>query len=227
MGTADLDPSGLTDDHTSAGMQDSYIIILNSSLVVSNTLVYSSTDSVLLYDLVSDGTYAYAGGSFGQTVDFNPLGTPDQRTSSGVQDCFLVKFDSTGAAQWINTWGGAGEDFVITLSAGSPGEIFTGGSFSETVDLDPSGGIDEHNSNGLGDVYISKFLDDGSYQWANSFGSTDWLDQVYGITAAFNNIYAAGAFQGEVNFDPSGGTPEPSAGGYNCFLQKYEEDGTW
>jgi hypothetical protein len=44
-----------------------------------------------------------------------------------------------------------------------PGYVYVTGFFQEIVDFDPGSGVDSHTSNGLNDVFLSKFLPDGSW----------------------------------------------------------------
>jgi hypothetical protein len=75
----------------------------------------------------------------------------------------VTKFDSSGGFIWARTWGGSGGFYGYKPAVDGSGNIYVTGGFGDTVDFDPGPGIDIHISNGIGDVYLSKFPPDGNW----------------------------------------------------------------
>ena len=102
-------------------------------------------------------------GYFEGTVDFDPGIGVDWHTSNWIRDIFLSKFDSTGTFLWAKTWGGTIEDEGWDVAVDGLNNVYVTGFFGSTVDFDPGSGEDNHTSNGYNDVFLSKFLPDGSW----------------------------------------------------------------
>ncbi len=115
---------------------------------------------------VSDGGKVLVGGSFENTVDFDPGPAHSDWTSIGEEDVFLLTYTTDDAFQWARAWGGTERDsWLYSGVAFDPlGNAFTGGYFEGTVDFDPSDAVDEHESPSIYEAaFISKFLPDGSW----------------------------------------------------------------
>ncbi len=51
------------------------------------------------------------------------------------------------------------------------GNVYTLGTFSDTLDLDPTAGVHTVVSNGLNDVFVQRINADGTYGWGYTFGT--------------------------------------------------------
>jgi hypothetical protein len=80
-------------------------------------------------------------------------------TSQGLWDISLTKFAADSTFQWAQTWGGLGSDVSWGLTVDGAGDAYAFGSFQNTVDFDPGGGMDNHTASGVKDAYLSKFMD--------------------------------------------------------------------
>ena len=167
-----------------------------------------------------DSGNVYVTGNFWSTVDFDPDGG-DPHTSNGDYDVFLSKFDSSGNFKWARTWGGTDWDKGFGVATDGSGNVYVTGYFKGTVDFDPGGG-DPHTSNGVDDVFLSKFDSSGNFEWARTWGGSSW-DEGWGVAAdGSGNVYVSGNFMGTVDFDPGGGDPHTSNGSYDVFLSKFD-----
>ena len=224
--TADFDPGGGTEDHTSIGTADAFLSKFNSS----GNFVWVRTWEGS-YNLHDRG-FGVAGDSSGNvyvtihfkgTVDFDPDPVDeDLHTSNGARDVFLSKFDSSGSFIWARTWGGPGYDKSYGVAIDALDNVYITGYFEETVDFDPGGGTDNQTSNGFYDVFLSKFDSSGNFKWARTWGgSSD--DKGNGVAAdGSGNVYVTGYFRNTVDFDPEGGDPHTSNGHYDIFLSKFD-----
>jgi hypothetical protein len=167
-GTADFDPGPGEDIHSSA----SYYAIFLSKFDVNGNFLWARTwgGVELFYDDAGSGVAvdkagnAFAAGGFSGVVDFDPGDGTDNHSADGYADAFLSKFDANGNFAWARTWGGTDLDAASGVAVSSSGTSYvTGWYWSDSVDFDPSAGVDTHYTNGPSDTFLSKFLPDGSW----------------------------------------------------------------
>jgi hypothetical protein len=75
----------------------------------------------------------------------------------------LVKYDLMGSEQWSRVWGCYLYSACHGLAVDGINNVFVSGVFKATVDFDPGPGIEEHESEGLTDAFISKFTSSGDW----------------------------------------------------------------
>ena len=90
----------------------------------------------------------YATGEFAVSVDFDPGTGIVSMTSNGSRDIFLLNLTSSGQFGWVETMGGASDDFARDLAIDSLGNISLVGVFTGTIDFDPNTGTYELSSPG-------------------------------------------------------------------------------
>ena len=100
----------------------------------------------------------YITGEFGETVDFNPEGGGDRRTSNGGSDCFVTQLRRDGSYGWTGTMGGVDFDKAHGIASDPDGRIQIGGCFKFTVDFDPTEDVDYHTAHvNMPDLFTSKW----------------------------------------------------------------------
>ncbi len=225
QGTVDFDPGG-GDPHTANGHHDVFLSKFDSSGNFEWARTWGGSPKDQGYGVAADGSgNVYVTGYFRITADFDPDGG-DPRISNGGYDVFLSKFDSSGNFEWARTWGGIRWDQGNGVAIDGSGNVYVTGYFSETVDFDPGGG-DPHTSNGSNDVFLSKFDSSGNFKGARTWGGSD-NDRGYGVAAfGSGNVYVTGVFSDTVDFDPGGGDPHTSFGGWDVFLSKFGSSGNF
>jgi len=130
--------------------------------------------------------------------------------------------------EWGLTWGGTGMETSYCTATGPDGSIYATGSFMESVDFDPGGGVDVHHSAGHEDVSLVKFSQDGIFQWARTWGGpgTDGGSQM--AVDGDGNVYVTGWCMEECDFDPGEGVDKYQWEGANdIFLCKYDSEGNY
>lgn len=237
-GTVDFDPGAGTDNHTSNLSRNSYF----SKFAFDGSYQWTKTlggDSSAVEGIASDGNAVYITGSFYEgTTDFDPGAGTDNYTSNGLFDVFFSKYSTDGAYQWTKTVGGMGWDYGYSIAIDTSGDVYFAGGFSNTVDFDPSGGVDIKNEVGDAgeyDVFLSKYSSSGTYLWTNTVGGTSYEEASGNHAIAFDsdgNIYWTGVFDLTVDFDTSVGIDEHTSNGldpYNndIFLTSYDSDGNY
>jgi hypothetical protein len=187
------------------------------------------------YDIAVDGSgNVYVTGWFGGTdVDFNPDPLAvDLHSSVGSWDIFVSKYDATGTFLWARTWGGDSSDWGTSVAVDSFGNAYvTGFFYSASVDFSPDPSVvDPHLSNGLSDIFLSKFDPSGTFAWARTWGGSNY-DGGEGVAVdASGNIYLTGSFSGasvDFNPDPIATDPHSSVGDADVFLSRFDSSGTF
>ncbi len=230
-GMVDFDPGG-DDPHTSKGQRDIFLSKFDSSGDFEWARTWGGSDWDEGLGIAADGSgNVYVTGNFEDTVDFDPDGG-DPHTSNGDCDVFLSKFDSSGNFEWAQTWGGIDYEYGIGVAIGGSGNVHVTGHFEGWVDFDPGGG-DPHTSNGAGDVFLSKFDSAGGFEWARTWGGSQW-DWGHGVCAdGSGNVYVTGYYQYTVDFAPTeppcNANPDEhvSNGDFDAFLTRHFPDGCW
>lgn len=225
----DFDPSGQTVNLTSGGNRDIFLAKYdaNIGLIWAKSMPGAGLD--LAYAVVVDGANnVYLAGAFEGTVDFDPSASTVNRTSQGASDIFLAKYDANGGYIWAQSMGGVGVDEARGMAVDSTGNVYIGGHFNNTLDLDPSGQSANFISFGGQDIYTAKYDINGNYVWGRAFGSTAH-DAGFAVAVdAENNVYTTGYFSGATNFNPSGVADSFAIrGAEDIFLIKYSENGDY
>jgi hypothetical protein len=155
---------------------------------------------------------SYVTGYFKNTVDFNPSATSNNLTSSGGKDAYIAKYDSLGNYEWAQKFGGTGNSTGKAVELDDFGNVIETGWFDNTADFNSGSGVANLTSNGLEDVFVTKFRvcypsvstinasscssytsPSGNYTWTTSGVYTDVISNVSGcdstitITLTINN----------------------------------------
>jgi hypothetical protein len=219
------------DSHKSNGTDDAFLSKFDSDGIFQWARTWAGTDQEYGQTVATDSSDGiYVAGRFGGTADFDPGPGIDNHTSSGAIDIFLTKFDSAGNFQWARNWGGSGDSIEIAygIDTDSLNNIYVTGYFCGIGDFDPGPGTDNHETNGQGDAYLTKFDVDGNFLWARTWGGIMY-DGGYALIAdSSSNIYITGFFDTMADFDPGPGIEEHTAVGWNdAFLSKFDSEGNF
>lgn len=172
----------------------------------------------------------YTTGTFYDTIDINPGPDTLTFTSSGGGDIFSQKFSPFGELLWARSFGGRYSDHCRSICVDNWGNVYTTGSFSDTVDFDPGNGVAEIISNHALDVFVLKLDHLGKYKWAKSLEGGWWDDGNSICTDKDGNVYLTGSFEHTVDFDPSQDTFYLSAKSpitSDIFIQKLDSLGNF
>lgn len=164
----------------------------------------------------------YAGGCFEYTVDFGD-GNPIASLNNYTDGC-LVKYNEDGSFGWVKLFASRGYSYnTDTCNAvvfDGFDSIAAAGSFESTIDF----GDGPRYNQGSSDCFVAKYNTDGTYQWAKTFGGSDY-DSCSSLAAdGDGNIYVAGNFYSTVDF---GGGPVTAVGERDSFVCKFNADGSF
>jgi len=195
---------GGLDGNTSAGNTDLFVVKYSSSGTMHWTMQFgsSSRDSANGVAPDSSGNVYVAGMTKGGL---------DGCKSAGVEDLFVVKYNSSGTKQWTNQLGSAVFDDAIGVATDSSGNVYVVGG--------TKGNLNGISNSGRTDAFVIKFNSSGTKQWTKKLGT--WQnDLANGVaTDSSGNFYVTGfTYQ-----DMDGNT---SAGNADLFVVKYNSSGT-
>jgi len=133
------------------------------------------------------------------------------------------------AFDWVGAFRGLNSDLGHAIKIDAQGNMITVGSFEQNVDMDPGTAgtqVQQLNSNGESDIFISKLDPQGNYIWALQIGGAG-EDVAYDLVLdGAGNSYITGAFQQTLDFDPGADTLEFTAvGDYDIFVAKIDPQG--
>ncbi len=224
-GTVDFDPGPGVANHASNGLSDNYIVKIDSSGSFVWASIYGGTGSEYLYGMTED-VYGniYACGFFQGTTDFDSGPGINNVTSNGADDIFLIKLDNMGSHVWAHGFGGSSIDYGHDITSDLYGNIYLTGWYQFTADFNPDTPVINLTVQGSSDGFLLKLDNNGRFIFAESIGGTD-LDK--GGAIAVNNqneLFVAGIYSDNVDFDAGIGVAQSTAVGWaDSFIIKYDQ----
>ena len=226
-GTADLDPGSGTTNLTSYDYTDALIAKYDANgnfLWAFNLGGGGLSDGA--YDITVDGNNnVYIGGAITNLTDVDPGIGVAQINTSNTQVPFLGKYKSNGDYVWgIVMVPGDANDWIVSLTADTLGNIYAAGNFFGTADFDPSA-----NTNNLTSTYAATFFakydTSGNFIWAHSIegGPSGVVPTRIDYNKKYGWVYLTGHMDGNVDFDPSANNyiVNTHGGYFDAFVAQY------
>lgn len=137
----------------------------------------------------------------------------------------LTKFSSDGTFQWSKTVikEANGWNSVTDATCDAEGNIYITGYFENEIDFNPGEEEFLMNATDGEEMFILKLNSDGEFLWAKQYGGADAYTNANAIKVTATNIYIAGDFNGEVQFDT---VYESNGSAEDAFALKLALDGT-
>jgi len=143
----------------------------------------------------------------------------------------VIIYSQSVQLQWANTVSGNSGDYSLAVGSDAAGNVYSVGTFTGTVDMDPGTGVFNMTAQGLHDMFIVKYDANGNFVWAKQIGN----DYVYNeeprnmTVDPAGNVYITGNFFGTLDFDPGPGVANLTCAGtgYAAFLLKLDQDGNF
>jgi hypothetical protein len=189
-----------------------------SSSLFNNVSVASDGSVYAVGQITGTGTY-----NFGTiAIPVNASGT------TAVENIVLVKYDSSGVAQWARTViGGSSSSLFNNVSVASDGSVYAAGQIYGTGTYTFGPGVTAAGTvNGYNPVLV-KYTSSGVAQWAQTATGGLGDSYFYGVSVALDgSVYAAGYIigTGTYTFGP-GVTAIGAYSGGNIVLVKYDSSG--
>jgi len=182
-----------------------HILIIFSILLLSSLLFGQCTRTKQLGTSSKDyGTSVTTDSSGNIYVTGFTEGGLDGNTSSGGNDMFLVKYNSSGIKQWTKQLGTSSLDYGNGVTSDSSGNIYVTGI--------TSGGLDGNTIYGKNDIFLVKYNSSGTKQWTKQLGTSS-SDSGIGVTTdSSGNIYVTGYTKGGLDGNAN-------SGGIRCYIR--------
>jgi len=212
-GTVDFNPTGAAVNLTSNSAAGDVFVLKLSNFVTqwAKRAGGSSFDDGDSIDVDSTGN-VYVTGNFQGPADFTSNGNPVTLTSAGQDEVFVWKLDSAGAGVWAKSAGSSGGDVGRSVVVDSSGNVYVTGIFTGTADFDRDGNSANLTAVGF-DVFVWKLSSAGALVWARQARASDFSDGTSIDVDSSGNVYVAGSFGGNADFDPSANTSNLTSAG--------------
>ncbi|PHR23927.1 MAG: hypothetical protein COA38_16885 [Fluviicola sp.] len=216
--TIDFNNGNPNGSYVSNGLADLFILKLDNlgNYLWSTAIGGPGDDNAkdLAFDLNND---LYISGFFKDTVNFDPTGTPTDILSSGGKDAYLMKLNTNGTLNWIETFGGTGDEIGKGIAFDLENNVYQVGTFQSSLTV--SGNT--YTSNGLRDCIIRQLDEQGTTIYSNVYGGAgeDYINGL--IVDADTSFYFDGKFNDAMNIDPIGTTMLPTEGDYDGYIFKW------
>jgi len=140
----------------SLGVEDSFTVKFDSNGNLSWTKIIGGSFIEFGYgvavDILGD---IYVTGFYHDDPVFDPVGGMATLPSAGIEDCYIVKYDSAGNFVWAKRTGGSNSDAGYGIDISPTGDILLVGNYWGTSDLDPEpDGTLNVESAGSADIFI-------------------------------------------------------------------------
>ncbi len=232
--TVDFDPGPGTFTMTPpTSTWDIFILKLdgNGDLVWAKQIGGASNNDIAYELFVDQAGNSYFTGKFGSSVDFDPGPSAFVISAFGGDDFYAEKLDANGNFVWAKVLSSAGNDFGQDICVDISGNVFIAGRVTGNVDVDPGPPVVIMNFSGAATLLL-KLDNAGNFLYGKKIdgapGSQTTPRAV--ITDAVGNVFVAGDYLGNVDFDPGPSMYTLTPGGpanFDGFLEKIDAAGNF
>jgi hypothetical protein len=198
------------------------------------TIVGSTSDDIGNGIAVDSGGNVYVTGIYNSTTAVSLGPSLDLPASAGI-DTFIVKYNSSGTAQWFQTIAGSLSEMGYGIAVDSSGNVYVIGLY-ERYEYDPAISL----GNGLElpfsfarHVFIVKYDTSGTAQWYQTIAGTTYIPfnfrEGFGIAVdSSGSVYVTGFHQSSSPISLGNGLELPAMPEYDpiAYIVKYDTSGT-
>ena len=203
--TVDFDPGPGTQNLTSAGGTDIFVLALSQAGNFGTVRQIGGTSQDRGEAVHVAGGIVAVTGSFSGTVDFNTGPATNNLTSGGGTDGFVLQLNSQGNYRNAYRFGGTSSDRGLDVTRDEAGGFYVTG-------------ISD------GDVHVQRISPNGSVAWTRAFGgsSTDVGQSIWATSDG--TVFVGGSFRNSIDF---GGGQIDSLGGSDGFVLQLDDQGNF
>ncbi len=176
------------------------------------------------------GGIVHTAGIFQDTADFDPsVGTQNLIQTNGGS-VFVSKLANNGTYVWARELDGTGDRSIKDLAVDASGGVYVLGEFTDSLDADPSAGVDWlYSPFATTNMFLVKLNSAGNLLWAHSWGG-GFVSGQYSYPDALDlgsggSVHITGRFSGGIDFDPGAGNADLSSSGGSSFVLKLNTNG--
>ncbi|MET0244900.1 MAG: T9SS type A sorting domain-containing protein [Flavitalea sp.] len=160
-------------------------------------------------------------------LDFDPGPDSVKSTMSGFRDGFIFKLDKDGNFSWYKRLASNSSVNLSALTLDSAGNIYTTGSFGGQLFLGDNPAVFLLNSNAPYSCFITKIDNNGNLIYCKQLESTTGYSMGNALAIdAQDNLYIAGDFNGNIDFDPGPNVFHVPEQG-ECYVLKLDATGNF
>lgn len=214
---------------TNSGSNDILIAKFNSNGSILSMTKFGGTgnESVTGIAFSNAQSAIYIAGNYSApTLAFGTTTLTNTNNSGSSFDMYVAKLTSGGTTTWAKTAGSSNSnEFVGDIECDGSSFPYVFGSFNPVTSNSTTIGTTQLISNGGSDVYLAKYSDVGTFQWAKNIGCSG-SDNALGIEIdGSNNPYIVGNYFGStMNL---GTLTLTNTGAYDAFIAKCNSAGTF
>jgi Ca2+-binding RTX toxin-like protein len=222
--TMDVDPGVTVFEITSSGGRDAFVAVYGpTGNLIWATDLGSSNSNESGGDIATDASgNTHLTGRFSGTIDFDP--SPDVfelSSPNNFTDAFVAVYDPTGNLVWAANMGATGNDAGRGIATDAASNTHITGTFSGTVDFDPSPDVVNLTSGG---TFVAVYDPTGNLVRAFAIRANSGED--IAVDAA-GNTHLIGIFGGTADFDPGPGeVTQTTIAEDAAFVAVYDPAGT-
>lgn len=200
-----------------AGTSDAFLAKYSSGGLKQWATYFGGNDSEAGLGVAVDGNDGvYMAGWTRSTSGIATAGV-SRISMSGVNDGYLVKFNTNGTKQWATYLGGDGNKVTVDGN----GNVYATGLTYNTSGIAMTG-----TYMGNGDAFLSKFNTNGVEQWATYFGGSGYEYSTDIAVDGSGGVYITGVTNSTDNIATSGSYKTIQQGYNDGFLAKFNSSGT-
>jgi len=211
-GTVDFDPGAGTSNLTSVGLDDDFVLKLDSSGNYVWAKRFGNSENDKSYSVAVDTSgNVYTTGRFSGTLDFDPGVGTSNLTSAAYDDIFVSKLDSSGNYVWAKKFGSSGDDWGASVAVDASGNVYATGFWNSI------------------DALVLKLGSAGNLVWTKTFAGAGEQRGASIAVDVSGNVYTTGFFENTVDFDPGVGTSNFTAPYLqaDAFVSKLDSSGNY
>jgi hypothetical protein len=222
---ADFDPGAGTAQLTPSSTFNMFLAKYSSGGNYINAFNLEQTASAAIAAITSDlnGNIIITG-RFEDSLDLDPsVGSQLIISNGGNDDAFIAKYTSAGSIVYGFKLSTSGTDRGSCVVSDAQGNVYAGGTFVTSVDLDPGAGSAIFTLPGI-NGYLAKYDPSGNYLNGYAFDGT--LYQV--DLDPSGNIFLSGRMTDSMDADPGAGVSMIYFSGFNdSYLIKLDASGNF
>ncbi|HTL82992.1 MAG TPA: T9SS type A sorting domain-containing protein [Bacteroidia bacterium] len=154
------------------------------------------------------------------------FGNAVQATNGGQQDGFITRFDSTGFPVWSTYFGGSGNEYFLSVTKDSQGNVYASGETSSSSSIASAGAFQTTFGGGSFDGFFVKLDTAGDLLWSSYYGGTA-TDEVDDLDIVGDTIlYLVGKTSSTSGISTPGSYQSTNAGTADAFLANFDTAGT-
>lgn len=171
---------------------------------------------------IDSNAYIYVTGGFRGTAQFGSF----TGVSKGGRDIFVLKYDSFGNQQWLNTAGGILDDRANSVAVDFEQDVYITGELRDKV-VFGTDTVDNNGSPNGRDIFVAKLTANGSWVWAKKAGSDRGSDRGNRIVSNKQKLlFVTGEFLGDAAFGAADTLWNPDDS-VQVFVAAIDTTGKW